>query len=107
VARIRETPWPLWLATIGFLVALFAPVLLEGTAAPARTVVGGFIVVGVILFYVLLASRFAWVIAVVVMAGGVAGVALNGTWWETLIRLFLLGLLLLPVSRAYVWQRQT
>jgi hypothetical protein len=40
------------------------------------------------------------------MAGGVAGVALNGTWWETLIRLFLLGLLLLPVSRAYVWQRQ-
>lgn len=93
------------MGTVGFLAGLFAPLLLRGTNAPARTVVSAVVVVGVILFYVLRGSRFAWVVAVVVMAGGVVGVALNGTWWETLIRLSLLGLLLLPASRAFVWRR--
>jgi hypothetical protein len=102
--RIRESPWTLWVAAIGFLVALFVPMLFAETTAPARTVIGAVVVVGVVLLYVVRGSRLAWVVAVVVMTGGAIGVAVNGTWWEALLRLSLLGLLLVPASRAFVWQ---
>jgi hypothetical protein len=105
--RFGESPWTLWLAAIGFLAALFVPMLFVGTEAPARTVVGAIAVVGVVLLYVIRGSRFAWVVALVLMAGGAVGVAINGALWEVPVRLALLGLLLVPASRAFVWQRSS
>jgi hypothetical protein len=38
-----------------------------------------------------------------VIAAGVIGVIVNGSWWETVITAAPLDLLLVPDSRGYVW----
>jgi lysylphosphatidylglycerol synthetase-like protein (DUF2156 family) len=103
MARVRESPRFLKLAAIGSLLVLFAPSV---SYAPTGPYVESFLVVGALFGFVLAGSRIAWVLAVVLMGAGVFGTVLNGLWWEVAVRLLLLVLLLLPSSRAFVWQRR-
>ncbi len=101
MARVRESPWTLRLAAVGFLLALFLPV---PSHAPTRPYVGAVLLVGLLCAFLLFGSRIAWVLAVVLMGAGLIGTALNGALWEVAARLFLLILILLPASRAFVWR---
>jgi hypothetical protein len=104
VTRARETPWSLWLASIGILGALFIPIQ---TDAPTRPYVGAIVVICLVLLaLVAMGSRVAWGSAVLMMVAGVIGTALNGTWLDVALRAVVLVLLLLPSSRHFVWRRR-
>jgi hypothetical protein len=103
MARARECPWSLKLAAAGALPVLFGP---AAAYAPTRPFVGSLVVVGALFVLVLLGSRIAWVIAVILMAIGVYGTVTNGVGWEVAARLLILILLLLPSSRTFVWRRR-
>jgi len=103
MARVRESPWSLKLAAVGSLPVLFGP---AAAYAPTRPFVGSLMVVGALFVLVLLGSRIAWVIAVILMAIGVFGTVTNGVGWEVAARLLILVLLLLPSSRTFVWRRR-
>jgi lysylphosphatidylglycerol synthetase-like protein (DUF2156 family) len=94
----------MWLAAIGYLLVLFVP------QAPSHPPTGPYassiVVIGLLLAFAVAGSRIAWTIAVLLMGAGVVGTVLNGTSWEVAARLLVLIMLLLPVSRAYVWKRR-
>ncbi|HEX3242726.1 MAG TPA: hypothetical protein VHQ97_06575 [Solirubrobacterales bacterium] len=103
MARVRESPWSLKLAAVGSLPVLFGP---AAAYAPARPFVGSIVLVGALFVFVLIGSRVAWAIAVILMTIGVYGTMINGVWWEVAARLLILLLLLLPSSRRFVWRRR-
>ncbi|HEX5610565.1 MAG TPA: hypothetical protein VFX45_10800 [Solirubrobacterales bacterium] len=105
MSRASQSPPALKTAGALFLAGIWAPAIFDHGDAPASTLIGAFLVMALVVFIMLRASRIAWTLVLIVVAIGVVGVTLNGSWWDVLLRLLPLPFLLAPESRRYIWNR--
>jgi len=106
VARLRESPRPLQIFAIGWLVWFVLGSLLYGGNAPIRIYVFAFIVLSAVVVFLLRGSRVAWVLVVLGNGVAVVSVLVRGEWWWALFHLALLALLFTPEARRYIWRQR-
>lgn len=106
MTRIGQSPFALKVAGVAFLAGLWVPAIFDHGDAAASIFIGAVLLTVAPVVFMLRGSRIAWVLTLLLAAGGIVGVALNGSWWDVLVRVLPVPFLLAPESRIYAWDRQ-
>lgn len=107
VSRFRESPLAIRLYVVGFLLLVWAPVPFNHGNAPAGRIVAAFLLTLIPLVFLLVGSRVAWIVLLVVEVAALIFNLLVGPRWLMPVEVVLIALLLVPSSRAFVWQRHS
>lgn len=90
----------------GSLRLTIAPVPFNHGNAPTGRIVAGFLLTLIPFVFLLMGSRVAWIVLLVIEVAALIFNMLVDPRWLVPIEVILIALLLAPSSRAFVWQRQ-
>jgi MFS family permease len=104
---IRRAPTTLLIFVVGWLLSAVAAAVIAGGDAPLGRYIVTLLFLGIFGILLLRKSKIVWILLVIGIAVGAVVSLAHGQWWWSLLSAALLGLLLAPSSRGYIWDEMS